>query len=103
MPSTLARLTQLVGKDIFVLHAIHITRILPLAFSHDSLSQLTDTEIEQRLEELTFAIALDTTHLHAIVDHRRHMIQERLYANKHCLRQLRQERERRIISGTYNP
>jgi hypothetical protein len=67
------------------------------------MKQFTDKEIEQRLEQLTFAIALDTTHFHAFCDHKRHNIREELQANKQALRKLRQERERRIIAGTYNP
>lgn len=34
----------------------------------NSLIQLTDTELELRLEELTFAIAINTTHYHAFGD-----------------------------------
>ena len=69
----------------------------------DSLIQLTDRELELRLEELTFTIAIDTTHYHAFGETERHNLRRKLDMNKQALRKLRQERERRIITGTYNP
>lgn len=70
---------------------------------NDAMNQLSDKELEQRLEELTFAIALNTTHFHAFNENERHHICEILQAKKQALWKLRQERERRIITGTYNP
>ena len=64
---------------------------------------LTDQEIEQRLERLTFAIALDTTHYHTFSDHRRPHLQKDLLMKKQALRALREERERRIVAGQYKP
>ena len=64
---------------------------------------LTDRELEQRLEQLTFTIALETTHFHTFSDHRRTHLQKDLLMNKHALRALREERERRIIAGRYKP
>ena len=64
---------------------------------------LTDRELEQRLEQLTFTIALETTHYHAFSDHRRTHLQKDLLVYKNTLRALREERERRIIAGKYKP
>ena len=64
---------------------------------------LTDREIEQRLELLMCAIALDTTHYHTFNDHRREHIQKYLLVNKQRFQALREERERRIIAGSYKP
>jgi cell division protein ZapA (FtsZ GTPase activity inhibitor) len=69
----------------------------------NSLFHLTDTELELRLEELTFTIAINTTHYHAFGEHERHNLRKKLEMSKQALRKLRQERERRIIAGTYNP
>lgn len=74
-----------------------------MSYLNDAMNQLSDKELEQRLEELTFAIALDTEHFHACNERKRHHIRETLQVNKQALRKLRQERERRIITGTYNP
>lgn len=67
------------------------------------MSYLTDAEIEHRLEELTFIIALETTHFHTFSDHRRTHLQKALFVNKQHLQALREERERRIIAGSYKP
>lgn len=69
----------------------------------DALIHLTDRELELRLEELTFSIAIDTTHYHAFGENTRHNLRNQLDRKKRALRNLRQERERRIIAGTYNP
>lgn len=69
----------------------------------DSMKRLTDAEIEQHLEHVTFTIALDTEHFHAVSDHKRRNIQKDLLLNKHALRALRRERDRRIIAGRYTP
>jgi len=67
------------------------------------MRHLTDREIEQQLEHLTFAIALDTTHYHAFSDYRRPHLQKDLLDKKQALRALREERERRIVAGRYKP
>jgi hypothetical protein len=67
------------------------------------MKPLTDVEIEKRLEQLTFTIALDTEHFHAFGDHKRRNIQKDLLMNKQALRALRHERDRRIIAGRYKP
>ena len=69
----------------------------------DSLIHLTDRKLELQLEELTFTIAIDTTHYNAFNENERHNLRKKLEMNKRALRKLRQERERRIIAGTYNP
>jgi hypothetical protein len=69
----------------------------------ESMSYLTDAEIEHRLEEVTFTIALETTHFHTFSDHRRAHLQKDLLVNKQRLQALREERERRIIAGRYKP
>ena len=69
----------------------------------DSLINLADRELELRLEELTFAIAIDTMHYHAFDENKRHNLRKQLEVNKRALKKLRQERERRIFAGTYNP
>ena len=69
----------------------------------ESMMHLTDRELEFQLEELTFAIAVDTTHYHAFGENKRHHLRKQLERNKRALRKLRQERERRIFAGTYNP
>lgn len=69
----------------------------------ESMSYLTDAEIEHRLEELTFTIALEITHFHTFSDHRRANLQKALFVNKQRLQALREERERRIIAGRYKP
>ena len=67
------------------------------------MKQLTDKEIERQLEELTFTIALNTAHFHACSGHARYNFREELQANKQAFRNLRQERERRIIACDYKP
>lgn len=67
------------------------------------MHHLPDAEIKQRLEHLTFAIALDTTHYYAFSDHRRPHLQKELFVKKQALRALREERERRILAGRYQP
>jgi hypothetical protein len=70
---------------------------------NDPITLLTDAEIEQRLEQLTFTIALDTMHFNAFDAHKRLRLQKDLLVNKQALRSLREERERRILAGHYNP
>ena len=67
------------------------------------MHHLTDREIEQRLERLTFAITLDTTHYHTFSDQRREHVQKDLLVKKQRFQALREERERRIIAGSYKP
>jgi len=67
------------------------------------MKYMTDAEIEKRLEQLTFTIALDTEHFHALDDNKRRSIQKDLLVNKQALRALRYERDRRIIAGKYKP
>ena len=69
----------------------------------ESITNLTDAEIEHRLEQLTFTIALETTHFHTFSDHRRTHLRKDLLINKQRLQVLREERERRIIAGRYKP
>jgi hypothetical protein len=59
----------------------------------DSLIQLTDRELELRLEEVTFTIAIDTTHYHAFGETECHSLRKKLEMNKRALRKLRQECE----------
>lgn len=74
-----------------------------MRISEESINHLTDVELEQRLESLTFTISLETTHFHAFSDHRRMHIMKNLLVNKQILCALREERERRIIAGRYRP
>ena len=67
------------------------------------MTLLTDREFEQRLEQLTFTIAIETTHYHTFNDHRRSQLQKDLLMNNHALRAQREERERRIIAGRHKP
>ena len=67
------------------------------------ITLMTDQEIERYLEQLTFTIALDTEHFHAVSDHKRQNIQKDLIMNKQSFRALCNERERRIIAGNYKP
>jgi hypothetical protein len=74
-----------------------------VSFTDHTIIQFTDKELEQCLEQLTFAIALNTTHFNAFADHERDNIRKDLQVNKDALRKLRQERDRRIRAGSYNP